>query len=202
MKLFYTPGACSLSPHIVLCETGLKFTLEKVDLVQKKTESGEDYLIINPKGKVPALLLNDGNLLTEGVVIVQYLADQVPNSGLIPPVTSFLRYRTLEWLSYLSTELHKSFGPLFKPTTPDEYKPIVRGYVEKQFNFLDSVLKDSQYLQGNKFSVADAYFFTILRWGFAMQFDIRQKQYLASYFDRVAKRPAVEAALVAEGLSS
>ncbi|MDQ8038781.1 MAG: glutathione transferase GstA [Rickettsiella sp.] len=200
MKLFYKPGACSLSPHIVLRETGLNFTLEKVDLVKKKTESGEDYLIINPKGQVPALLLEDGSLLTEGVAIMQYLADQAPDKALMPLANGLPHYRTLEWLSYISTELHKGFIPLFKPKTPDEYKSIVRNDLEKQFNYLDSVLKDSQYLQGNNFCVADAYLFVILRWGFVMKFDIRQRKYLPSYFDRVAKRPAVDAALVAEGL--
>ncbi|MES2141427.1 MAG: glutathione transferase GstA [Pseudomonadota bacterium] len=200
MKLFYKPGACSLSPHIVLCEIGLDFTLEKVDLVKKKTESGENYLSINPKGQVPALLLDDGSLLTEGVAIVLYLADHVPNCKLIAPAPNMLRYHTIEWLAYIATELHKGFSPLFNQKTPDEYKSIVRGNLEKQFNYLDLVLHDSQYLQGNSFSLADAYLFTILRWGFAMQFDINQKRCLSDYFDRVAKRPAVEAALVAEGL--
>lgn len=200
MKLFYKPGACSLSPHIVLREIGLDFTLEKVDLVKKKTESGEDYLSINPKGQVPALLLDDGSLLTEGVAIVLYLADQAQCCKLISPLGSLSRYHTIAWLSYIATELHKGFSPLFNPRTPDEYKLIVRGNLEKQFNYLDSVLKASQYLQGNSFSLADIYLFIILRWGFAMQLNIGQKQYLPGYFDRVAKRPAVDAALIAEGL--
>ena len=200
MKLFYSPGACSLSPHIVLREIGLDFTLEKVDLAQKKTESGTDYLTINPKGKVPTLLLNDGSLLTEGVAIVQYLADQLPSCDLIPPFGSLLRYHTIEWLSYISTELHKGFSPLFNPKTPEEYRVIVRENLEKQFNYLNTVLKDNQYLQGEHFSVVDAYLFTILRWGVAMKFNIHQKQHLGAYFDRVAMRPAVDAALVAEGL--
>lgn len=200
MKLFYKPGACSLSPHIVLREAGLDFTLEKVDLVQKKTELGTDYLTINPKGQVPTLLLDDGSLLTEGVAIVQYLADRKPNSGLIPPAGSLPRYHTLEWLSYISTELHKSFGPLFNLKTPDAYKTLVRENLEKQFNYLDVILKKNSYLQGERFNVADAYLFTILRWAIAMKFDIRQKQNLAAYFDRIAMRPSVNAALFAEGL--
>ncbi|MES2998534.1 MAG: glutathione transferase GstA [Pseudomonadota bacterium] len=200
MKLFYKPGACSLSPHIVLRETGLDFTLEKVDLTQKKTELGTDYLTINPKGQVPALFLDDGSLLTEGMAIVLYLADRVPNSGLIPPVGNLSRYHTIEWLSYISAELHKSFGPLFNPKTPDEYKSIVRENLEKQFNYLDAVLKKNQYLQGNFFSVADASLFPILRWAIAMQFDICKHKHLKAYFDRVTTRPSVDAALVAESL--
>ena len=132
MKLFYSPGACSLSPHIVLREIWLDFNLEKVDLAKKKTELGTDYLTINPKGKVPALLLDDGSLLTEGVAIVQYLADQLPSCNLIPPVGSLLRYHTIEWLSYISTELHKGFTPLFNPKTPDDYKVIVRENLENR----------------------------------------------------------------------
>ena len=202
MKLFYKPGACSLSPHIVLRETGLDFTLEKVDLEQKKTELGTDYLTINPKGQVPALLLDDGSLLTEGMAIVQYLADQAPNSGLIPSAGSLSRYHTIEWLSYISAELHKGFSPLFNPKTPDEYKSIVRENLEKQFKYLDTVLKknQNQYLQGNLFSVVDTSLFPILRWAVAMQFDIRQHKHLKAYFDRVTMRPSVDAALVAEGL--
>lgn len=202
MKLFYKPGACSLSPHIVLREAGLNFTLEKVDLALKKTELGTDYLTINPKGQVPALLLDDGSLLTESVAIVQYLADQAPSSNLIPPAGSLSRYHTIEWLSYISSELHKGFSPLFNPKTPNEYKAIARKNLEKQFNYLDTVLENNQYLQGNHFSVADAYLFTILRWAVAMQFDISQHKHLKAYFDRVALRPSVDAALVAEGLKS
>jgi glutathione S-transferase len=193
-------GACSLSPHIVLREAGLDFTLEKVDLALKKTELGTDYLTINPKGQVPALLLDDGSLLTEGVAIVQYLADQAPSSNLIPPAGSMSRYHTIEWLSYISSELHKGFSPLFNPKTPNEYKAIARKNLEKQFNYLDTVLENNQYLQGNHFSVADAYLFTIMRWAFVMQFDISQYKHLKAYFDRIALRPSVRAAFVAEGL--
>lgn len=200
MKLFYKPGACSLSPHIILRESGQAFTLEKVDLAQKKTETGEDYLLINPKGQVPALLLNDGSLLTEGIAIVLYLADKVPNSSLIAPSPSLLRYHTIEWLSYISSELHKSFSPLFNPKTPEECKTLLRDYLEKQFNYLDHVLSKKEYLLGNQFTVADAYLFTILRWAFAMKFDLRKYKFLTAYFDRIAKRPAVQAALVAEKL--
>ncbi len=200
MKLFYKPGACSLSPHIILREAGLDFSLEKVDLAQKKTELGTDYLTINPKGQVPALLLDDGSLLTEGMAIVQYLADRVPERNLIPAAGSLPRYHAIEWLSYLSTELHKGFSPLFNPKTPDEYKSIARENLTKQFIYLDAVLKENPYLLGNNFSVADAYLFTLLRWAIGMQFDMGQYPHLKAYFDRIARRPAVEAALLAEGL--
>ncbi|WP_437410640.1 glutathione transferase GstA [Serratia marcescens] len=200
MKLFYKAGACSLSPHIVLREAGLDFTAEKVDLAQKKTESGADYLAINPKGLVPALLLDDGSLLTEGVAIVQYLADRVPDRNLIPAAGTLSRYHAIEWLNYIATELHKGFSPLFNPKTPEEYKTIARARLEQQFSYLDSVLAKQHFLLGNRFSVADAYLFTVLRWAFALQFDVRKHAHLAAWFDRVAARPAVDAALNAEGL--
>ena len=200
MKLFYSPGACSLSPHIVLRETGQDFTLEKVDLAKKTTESGTDYLTINPKGQVPAFLLDDGNLLTEGVAIVLYLADKAPNSNLIAPVGNLSRYQTITWLAYITSELHKSFSPLFHPNTPEEYKTILRAKLEAQFKYLDEALKQDEYLQGDHFTVADAYLFTILRWGFVMKFDMNEYKHLMAYFERIAKRPAVQAALVEEGL--
>lgn len=200
MKLFYKAGACSLSPHIVLREAGLDFTAEKVDLALKKTESGADYLAINPKGQVPALLLDDGSLLTEGVAIVQYLADRVPDRGLIPAAGTLSRYHAIEWLNYIATELHKGFSPLFNPKTPEEYKAFAREKLEKQFDYLDSVLAKQHFLLGNKFSVADAYLFTILRWAIGMKFDIKKHTQLSAYFDRVAARPAVDATLNAEGL--
>lgn len=200
MKLFYSPGACSLSPHIVLRETGQDFTLEKVDLAKKTTASGTNYLTINPKGQVPALLLDDGNLLTEGVAIVLYLADKAPNSNLIAPVGNLSRYQTITWLAYITSELHKSFSPLFHPKTPEEYKTILREKLEAQFKYLDEALKQDEYLQGNHFTIADAYLFTILRWGFVMKFDMNKYKHLMAYFERIAKRPAVQAALAAEGL--
>ena len=201
MKLFYSPGACSLSPHIVLRETKQAFTLEKVDLMQKKTESGKNYLTINPKGQVPALLLDDGNLLTEGVAIVLYLADKMPHSHLIAPTDNLSRYQTIAWLTYISSELHKSFSPLFNSKTPEKYKAILREKLKAQFNYLDEVLKKDEYLQGNHFTVADAYLFTILRWAFAMKFDLNQYKHLLIYFDRIEKRPSVQAALAAENIN-
>lgn len=200
MKLFYKAGACSLSPHIILREAGLDFSAEKVDLLQKKTESGADYLTINPKGQVPALVLDDGSLLTEGVAIVQYLADRVPDRNLIPATGTLARYHAIEWLNYVATEMHKGFSPLFNPKTPDEYKTIARDKLTTQFIYLDSVLEKQDYLLGQRFSIADAYLFTVLRWAFAMQFELSKYPHLSAYFNRVAARPAVEATLSAEGL--
>ncbi|KAG4069596.1 hypothetical protein HA402_003251 [Bradysia odoriphaga] len=189
MKLFYKAGACSLSPHIVLREAGLDFTAEKVDLAHKKTESGADYLAINPKGQVPALVLDDGSLLTEGVAIVQYLADRVPDRNLIPAAGTLSRYHAIEWLNYVATELHKGFSPLFNPKTPDEYKAIARDKLASQFSYLDSVLEKQHYLLGQRFSVADAYLFTVLRWAKALQFDLTKHAHLTAYFDRVSGSP-------------
>lgn len=198
MKLFYKPGACSLSPHIVLREAGLDFSIESVDLATKKTETGEDYLRINPKGQVPALLLDDGSLLTEGVAIVQYLADIVPDRQLIAPSGTLSRYHAIEWLNFVATELHKGFSPLFNPKTPDEYKAIACERLDKQFSYVDSELAKHDYLLGSKFSVADAYLFTVTRWANALKLDIKQRSHLDKYMARVAGRPAVKEALAAE----
>lgn len=200
MKLFYKPGACSLSPHIVLREAGLDFSIERVDLVTKKTETGADYLSINPKGQVPALVLDDGSLLTEGVAIVQYLADKVPDRHLIAPSGTLSRYHAIEWLNFIATELHKGFSPLFNPNTPDEYKTIVRERLDKQFSYVDSVLAKHDYLLGKKFSVADAYLFTVSRWANALSLQIKERSHLDQYMARVAERPAVKAALAAEDI--
>lgn len=198
MKLFYKPGACSLSPHIILREAGLDFSIESVDLATKITETGEDYLSINPKGQVPALVLDDGSLLTEGAAIVQYLADLVPDRHLIAPSGTLSRYHAIEWLNFVATELHKGFSPLFNPKTPDEYKVIARERLDKQFSYVDSVLAQHDYLLGKKFSVADAYLFTVTRWANALKLDITQRSNLDKYMARVAERPAVKAALAAE----
>ncbi|ATM95954.1 glutathionine S-transferase [Yersinia frederiksenii] len=198
MKLFYKPGACSLSPHIVLREAGLDFSIESVDLATKKTETGEDYLRINPKGQVPALLLDDGSLLTEGVAIVQYLADKVPDRHLIAPSGTLSRYHAIEWLNFVATELHKGFSPLFNAKTPEEYKVIARERLDKQFSYVDSVLAQHDYLLGKKFSVADAYLFTVTRWANALKLEIAQRSHLDKFMARVAERPAVKAALAAE----
>lgn len=201
MKLFCKPGACSLSPHIVLRESGLDFTLVTVDTKTKKTEQGEDYLRINPKGQVPALQLNDGSVLTEGVAIVQYLADLKPDRQLLAPPGSLTRYHTLEWLNYIATELHKGFSPLFRPTTPDEFKVLSRELLEQKFQYVNAELKEKQWLMGLRFTVADAYLFTVTRWAHALKLNLSGLDALNGWFERVAARPDVIAALKAEGLN-
>lgn len=200
MKLYYSPGACSLSPHIVLREAGLNFDLEKVDLTTKKTASDGDYTEKNPKGYVPALLLDDGQLLTEGPAIVQYLADRVPEKQLAPAAGTMERYRLMEWLNYISTELHKGFSPLFSPKAPEEWKLVARETLGRRIALVAQRLETSNYLMGEKFTVADAYLFTVLGWARYVKFDLSPWLVLAGYQQRIAERPAVRAALIAEGL--
>jgi glutathione S-transferase len=200
MKLYYSPGACSLSPHIVLREAGLTFELEKVDLQTKQTETGADYRKVNAKGYVPALQLDDGSVLTEGPAIVQYIADRVPDKKLAPPAGTLERYRLMEWLNFISTELHKSFGPLFNPKAPDDWKVLVRGLLGQRFDFISAHIENRPFLLGETFTVADAYLFTVLGWGKWVSIDIAQWPLLKSYVERIAVRPAVSAALVAEKL--
>jgi glutathione S-transferase len=200
MKLYYSPGACSLSPHIVLEETGLKYDLEKVDLRTHKTEQGEDFFAINPKGYVPALVLDDGELLTEGPAIVQYLADQKPDSGLAPAPGSFERYRLQEWLTFIGTEIHKSFSPLFRPTTPDEIKRAAIEKIGSRFGLIAKKLDGKQFLLGDRFTAADAYLLVMLRWSGNFGIDVAQWPALKSYFERILSRPAVRTALASEGL--
>lgn len=200
MKLFYKPGACSLASHITLRESGKDFTLEGVDLMKKRLENGDDFFAVNPKGQVPALLLNDGTLLTEGVAIMQYLADSVPDRQLLAPVGSISRYKTLEWLNYIATELHKGFTPLFRPDTPEEYKPAVRALLEKKLQYVDESLKEGQWICGQRFTIADAYLFTVLRWASAVKLNMTSLNHIAEYMQRAAERPAIAAALKAEGL--
>jgi len=198
MKLYLKPGACSLSPHIVLRESGLDFSTVKVDLATKRTENNEDYLAINPKGQVPALLLDDGSLLTEGAVIVQFLADKVPDRQLLAPLGSLTRYHTLEWLNYVATELHKGFTPLFKPNTPDDFKAIVREQLEQKFAYVNEELNGKQWLMGLRFTIADAYLFTVARWGYALGLNLEGLSHLEDFMTRMKNRPAVAAALAAE----
>ena len=200
MKLYFAPGACSLSPHIVLEEAGITADTEQVNNQEKKTKTGKDYWTVNPKGQVPALQLDNGEMLTEGPVIVQYLADQKPASGLVPAPGTIERYRVQEWLNFITSELHKSFGPIFRPTTPDAYKTISRENLGKRFDWLDKQLAGKQYLMGDKFTVADAYLFTVLRWSPRVEIDISKWPNLKAYFDRVAARPKVQEALQKEGL--
>lgn len=196
MKLYFSPGACSLSPHIILREAGAKFELEQVDNREKKTKSGQDYWAINPKGQVPVLELDSGERLTEGPIIVQYIADQKPGSGLAPPAGTMERYRVQEWLNFTTSELHKTFGPIFRPTTPDAYKTISKENLGKRFDWLDKQLAGRQYLMGDKFTIADAYLFVVLRWAARVEMDLSKWLYV----DRVAARPKVQEAMKAEGL--
>ena len=199
MKLYYSPGACSLSPHIVSREAGIPLELKKTSTKDKTVEGGGDYWKVNGKGYVPALELDNGQVLTEGPAIVQYLADQKPDSGLAPKAGSLERYRLQEWLNFITSEIHKSFSPLFRPTTPDEYKKIAKENLAGRFAWLDKQLAGKEYLMG-KFSVADAYLFTVLGWTKPTQIDLSQWPNLAAYHARVAARPKVQEAMKAEGL--
>lgn len=199
MKLYYTPGACSLSPHIVLEKSGLPFELEKVDLQLKETESGHDFYLVNTKGSVPALELDDGQILTEGAVIVQYLADQVPEKGLMPLPGTMARYRAMEWLNYIATELQKSFTPIFNPayaTCREEAKKNLL----RQFDYVDRQLGKKRYVTGEQFTVVDAYLFTIASWIGAAGLETAQWKALSAYRENVAQRPAVRRAMISEGL--
>jgi glutathione S-transferase len=202
MKLYFAPGACSLSPHIILRETGMNFDLEQVNNQEKKTKSGTDYWTINAKGQVPVLELDNGERITEGPVIVQYLADQKPSAGLVPAAGTIERYRVQEWLNFVTSELHKSLGPIFRPTTPDAYKTISRENLGKRFDWLNKHFGGGrQYLMGDKFTVADAYLFTVLRWLPRAGMDVATWPNLKAYVERVAARPKVQEALKAEGLN-
>ena len=200
MKLFYAPGACSLSPHIVLLEAGLPFAVEKTNLKSKKTEKGTDYLTVNPKGSVPALQLDDGQVLTEGPAIVQYLADQKPESGLAPRAGTMERYRLMEMLNYISSEVHKNFSPLFNPNSAAEWKKAATDNLHNRFDWLSRQLGDKTYLMGDTFTVADAYLFTVLGWCAHTGIELGRWPVLAAYVARVGHRPKVQEALKAEGL--
>lgn len=200
MKLYYNPGACSLSPHIVLLEAGLPFSMEKTDLKSKKTEKGVDYLTINPKGYVPALQLDDGQVLTEGPAIVQYLADQKPESGLAPRAGTLERYRLMEMLNFISTELHKNFTPLFNPSTSPDWKKAATENLSKRFDGLAAQIDGKKFLFGDNFTVADAYLFTVLSWSRHVNIDLTKWPALEAYQSRVGHRPKVQEALKAEGL--
>ncbi len=200
MKLFYASGACSLSPHIVAREAGIELRLQKVDLKTKTVISEGDFLAINPKGYVPALELDDGQVLTEGPAIVQYLADLKPEKGLAPPAGTLARYRLQEWLGYINSELHKTYSPLFRPETPAETRTERLGYLAKRYAWVEKQLSGRPYLLGEHFTVADAYLFTVTRWAGHVKFDLSPFPNLRAFQERVAARPAVQAALKAEGL--
>jgi len=200
MKLYYSPGACSLSPHIALLEAGLPYDLVKVDLRAKKLENGDDFLKVNPKGQVPALALDSGELVTEGPVIVQMIADKAAAKNLAPARDSAERYKLLEWLNFVTAELHKNFSPLFSPVLPDDTKAFFKDRLMGKFKYIDGALAGHDYLLGKQFTVADAYLFTMLCWADRMNFDLSGLPTLLAYKARVAARPKVQEALTKEGL--
>ena len=198
MKLYLTPTACSMAADIVAREAGIPLELVWVDVRAKKLKDGSDYYRINPKGQVPTLQTDDGQFITEGSVIVQYLADSRPCTSLLPSALSLDRYRVLEWLSFISSELHKGFTPLFRATTPPPYRDIAIENLCKRFSWLDEVLAERAYLHGGAFTVADAYCYTIVMWSQVHQIDLSKWPHLTAYLERIGQRPSVRAARAAE----
>jgi glutathione S-transferase len=200
MKLYFSPGACSLAPDIALFEAGIKFDRAKVDLRTKKIDGGADFLTVNPKGYVPTLGLDDGGVLTENVAVLQYIADQNPAAKLAPPAGTLERYRLQEWLAFINSELHKSYSPLFSPEQSEDSKTLARNHLAKRFAYVNGVLESKKFLMGEQFTVADAYLFTILRWSPHVGVDLAPFPALGSFVERVGARPHVIEALTAEGL--
>jgi glutathione S-transferase len=200
MKLYYSPGTCSLSPHIALLEAGLPFTSESVDIRAKKTASGADYFAVNSKGAVPALQLDDGTVLTEGAVITQYIADQKPDSGLAPRAGTLARYQLMEMMNYLASEVHKGFSPLFNPKISTDWRASAIAALGTKFDWLSKVLAHKPYLLGDGFTIADGYLFTVLSWAPKVGIDLAKWPVLTAYLSRVGHRPQVQAALHAESL--
>ncbi|HEX8241745.1 MAG TPA: glutathione transferase GstA [Allosphingosinicella sp.] len=200
MKLYYAPAACSQAPHIVAREAGLDIELARVNFPDKVTDDGEKLTDVNPKGAVPALRLDGGEVLTENAVILQYLADRAPGSSLALPASGIERYRLLEGLNFIATELHKGFGPLWNPATPDEFKEATREALGKKFDYLQEKIGDGPWMLGERFSILDAYAFAVLNWTKLHSIDIARWPGLAAYLERVAARPAVQETLRAEGL--
>ncbi|MDF1642620.1 MAG: glutathione transferase GstA [Pseudomonadales bacterium] len=200
MKLFYTPGACSMAIHIALNEAGVKYELEKVDLQSKKTESGLDYLVINPKGYVPCLQLDNGEYLTEVSALLQYIADSNPSKNLLPPVGDLARYRVLETANFVSTELHKNFGPLFNPALDNAARKERLELIGKRLDIVNSQLEGREYLVGDQFTIADAYLTTVLGWATFAKLDLAAWPNLGAYAGRTMSRPGVVATLKAEGM--
>jgi glutathione S-transferase len=199
MKLYYSPSACSLSPHIALREAGLPFELVLASPKTHKLADGTDYYTINPKGYVPLLELDNGERLTEGPAIVQWVADQVPDKRLAPPLGTMERYRLMEWLNFISTEIHKQFSPLFNPALPEDARPLFRDKLVARFGYVDGQLAQSDYLMGSDFTVADGYLFVVARWAHALHLDVSGLGNLSRFVQRVTARPAVRQALEAEG---
>ncbi|MCZ8076522.1 MAG: glutathione transferase GstA [Paucibacter sp.] len=200
MKLYYSPGACSLSPHIALRVAGRSFDVVRASTKTKKLQDGSDFYAINSKGSVPVLELDNGERLTEGPAIVQYIADLAPASNLAPAAGSMARYRLQEWLNYITSELHKGFSPLFNPATPEDYKPVARAALMARFTWVNAQLEGKQDLMGDQFTVADAYLFVVSNWGQYVGVDVSGFEHLVAFRARVAARPAVQEAMKAEGL--
>ena len=200
MKLYYSPGACSLSPHIVLHEAGLKHEAIMTSTKSHQLQDGTDFYSINPLGYVPFLVLDSGDTLHEGPAIVQYLADQAPEKNLAPANGTMARYHLQEWLNFISTEVHKGFGPLFSPATPEDFKPAIKANLHKRLTWVDEQLSNKSYLMGDQFTVADAYLITVTGWAQFVGLDITDLKHLQAYRERILARPAVQAAMKAEGL--
>jgi glutathione S-transferase len=200
MKLYYSQGACSLAPHIVLREAGLAFELEKVDTATKRTAGGEDYLALNPNGYVPALEIEPGLVLTEGPAIMQFIADKAPAAQLAPGAGSLERYQLQSWLNFITSEIHKGFSPLFKPAMPDAAKALFVEQLGQRFDFVERRLAQHDYLVGERFTVADAYLFVTTNWAGYLNISLERWPAINAFRARVAARPAVQAAMAAEGL--
>jgi glutathione S-transferase len=200
MKLYYSPGACSLASHIALCETGLPFEIDKFIVSTGKTDSGEDFMQVNPKGYVPTIRLDDGSILTEGAAVLQYIADRNPASGLAPSAGTMERYRLQEWLTFIGTEIHKTFSPLFNKAVSSDVKDRALELLVKRLSYVETHLAKNSYLMGDVFTVADAYLFVVLSWSKNVGFDLAQFPKIKEYLARIAVRPSVHAAMKAEGL--
>ena len=200
MKLYYAPGACSLAAHIVAREAGIPLGLDKVDLASHTTAGGQNYRLVNSKGYVPAIALDDGSVLTEVAAIIQYLADQGPGSGLAPANGTMARYRLIEWITFISSEIHKGFGPLWNPSTPEAVKAAAKEKLATRFAYLDKTLAAQPFLTGDAFTIADAYLFTVVNWTNFHSVDLSPFPHLKAFQARVASRPKVQEALEAEGL--
>lgn len=200
MKLYYAPGSCALASHIALEETGQPYAIDKLNVPTKTTETGEDFMQINPKGYVPTIQLDDGSYLTEGAVILQYIADQHPSANLAPTQGTMARYRLQEWLNFIGSEVHKTYSPMFNKAVAEDYKVIARTLLAKRLTHVETQLANQPYLIGETFSIADAYLFTVLRWSERVNFDLNPFPNIQHYLTRIAARPAVQAAMKAEGL--
>ncbi|MEO7621915.1 MAG: glutathione transferase GstA [Gallionella sp.] len=200
MKLYYSPGTCSLASHIALYETGLQFETDRLIKTTKMTTGGENYMQVNPKGYVPALKLDNGSILTEGAAVLQYIADQKPDSGLAPPCGTMERYHLQEWLTYISSEIHKSFSPLFNKDASEDVKSHAHSMLSKRLVYAEAQLADKPFLMGDHFTVADAYFFVVMNWSKIVGFDLAPVPNIKEFLARIAVRPAVQAAMKVEGL--